>query len=80
VGGNCNLGGTHNLKEDCEKLVKFFSEITELRQVRKELTNFDNEGEFNKKKEDLIAKTETVINRLTRQEGTNTYIADVCCI
>lgn len=80
TGGFCNWGGTHNLKEDCQKLVKFFDEIVQLRHVRKDLLNFTSEEEFEKVREDLIVKIDKIITNLSPERDSRDYIAGVCCI
>ena len=79
-GGRCNWGGAHNLKEDCETLGKFFTGITELRNARKELINFNNQQEFEKNKQSLLTKTAEAINGLNMKTSNSTSIAGVCII
>jgi hypothetical protein len=79
-GGRCNYGAAHNLQEDCQRLASFFTEITELRNVRKELINFTNQEEFEKIKQDLIVKTERFLNGLNMKTGSSTSIGGVCII
>jgi len=78
--GRCEYGGAHNLKEDCERLANFFAKITELRNARKELLNFNNQTEFEKNKQELLNKTGHFINGLQMKTGTNTSVGGVCII
>lgn len=79
-GGRCDYGGTHNLKEDCETLAKFFTSITELRNCRKELINFSNQQEFNDNKQDLLNKVDNTLSGLQVRTSNNSSIGGVCII
>ncbi|WNE40199.1 MAG: hypothetical protein GBAus27B_000266 [Mycoplasmataceae bacterium] len=79
-GGRCNWGGAHNLKEDCEKLSKFFDGIAELRNTRQELVKFINQKEFEQNKKALLTKTDNAIKGLNMKTSNTTSIGGVCCI
>jgi len=79
-GGRCAYGGAHNLQEDCERLAKFFSEITELKNARKDLLKFDNRTEFEKNQQNLLTKAKQAINGLQLKTGANTSVGGICII
>ena len=79
-GGRCNYGAAHNLQEDCQRLAKFFTNIVELRNSRKELMSFNNQEEFEKNKQNLLSKTTNAINGLNMKTSNNTSIGGVCII
>jgi len=70
----------HNLQEDCQTLGKFFDDTTKLKNARKELTNFNNEEEFEKSKQDLLHKTNQALNGLQMKTGSSSSIGGVCII
>jgi len=79
-GGRCAYGGAHNLQEDCERLAKFFSGITELKNARKDLLKFDNRTEFEKNQQNLLTKAKQAINGLQMKTGANTSVGGICII
>jgi len=79
-GGQCNWGAFHNFKDDCQKLAQFFTGITELKNARNELLQFNNQQEFETTKQNLLTKTTEAINGLKLKTSNNTSIAGVCII
>jgi len=79
-GGRCAYGGAHNLQEDCERLAKFFSGITELKNTRKDLLKFNNRTEFEKNQQNLLTKAKQAINGLQMKTGANTSVGGICII
>src|SRR5439155_3615972 len=75
-----DYGGAHNLKEDCQKLSELFSGITEFRNCRKELVNFNNQEEFEKSKQKLLTKVNEAINGLQMITSNNSSVGGVCII
>jgi hypothetical protein len=78
-GGRCEWGGSHNLREDCETLARLFDKLTNLKEVKKKLTTFANEEQFNDAKQKLIKECEQIIENLDRQNQ-HDYIAGICII
>jgi len=79
-GGRCEYGAHHNLQEDCEKLASFFAEITELKNLQKELLTFNNQKEFETNKQKLLTKIDSYNNGLKMKTSNNTSIGGVCII
>jgi len=80
TGGRCNWGGSHNLREDCQVLANFFTKISGLKEVKKKLTQFENQEEFETKKQDLSRQCQEAINGLQVSTGAATSVGGVCCI
>ncbi|CAG8651843.1 8775_t:CDS:2, partial [Ambispora gerdemannii] len=74
------IADAHNLREDCQTLARFFNDITELKNVQKDLINFNNRTEFEKNKQELLNKTNQILSGLTIKTGANTSIGGVCII
>lgn len=80
TGGRCNWGASHNLKEDCQLLASFFTKISELQDVKKKLTQFENQEEFETKKQNLSRQCQEAIARLRVNTGAATSFGGVCII
>ena len=76
--GRCNWGGSHNLKEDCQKLADFANGVANISDEKQELTLAVNEEEFNSKKQQLISKLQDYVGKC--QTSDTHSIANVCCI
>ena len=79
-GGRCDYGMAHNLQEDCRTLAKFFGDITELKDARRRLTTFNNQEEFDKTKQNLLAKANQAVNGLQMKTGASTSVGGICII
>jgi len=58
TGGKCNWGGSHNLKEDCETLVRNLNKLDDLKTAKKELESCTSSQEFESVKQRLIRQAE----------------------
>ncbi|WNE40170.1 MAG: Xanthine phosphoribosyltransferase [Mycoplasmataceae bacterium] len=59
-GGNCNWGGSHNLREDCQTLANNLNKIDSLKNIKKELLETTNQEEFENKKKNFLRKIEEI--------------------
>jgi hypothetical protein len=68
------------LKEDCQRLAKFFTKTSELKNSKRKLTSFESKEEFEALKKDLISQCNASIAGLQVETGANSSIGGVCLI
>ncbi|CAG8754123.1 11460_t:CDS:2 [Gigaspora margarita] len=74
-----NLGGSHNLHEDCETLTKSFNKMESLREIKEELKKCTNKSEYDAKKKNYIRKCEESLRGL-KEKTTSSSMFGICII
>ena len=83
TGGRCNWGGSHSLKEDCQRLVQNFNKLDSLKNVEQELRRCTSEQEFNSVKALSIRKIEELergLQEKNNSSGNANYAFGICII
>jgi len=83
TGGACDWGGSHNLKEDCQRLIRNFNKLDGLKNVEQELRKCTSEQEFNSVKSRSIRQAEELERGLQEKlnsSGNANSVFGICII
>jgi len=69
TGGQCNWGGGHVLKTDCETIIRGLSKISSLEGLKQEIQNCSSQSEFDNKKRTNLNKCNELISDLNNRSS-----------